>query len=118
MDASHDERHSRLCALRDETREAIRSLEARDGPVELDQTVQGRVSRIDAITQQQMALASKARLQLQLARIDAALGRIKDGSYGDCSRCEEPIEPRRLQADPAAVMCMPCLTEMEKSGCA
>jgi DnaK suppressor protein len=115
MDDAQGDLRVRLGALRQETEEAIRSLEARDGPVELDQTVQGRVSRIDAITQQQMARASKARLQLQLARIDAALGRVEDASYGYCNRCEEPIEPRRLQADPAAVMCMPCLTELERS---
>jgi DnaK suppressor protein len=86
MDAAHDDLRERLEALRREAEEAIESLVARDGPVELDQTVQGRVSRIDAITQQEMARASKLRLQQQVLRIDAALARMADGSYGLCSR--------------------------------
>jgi DnaK suppressor protein len=103
---------SALQARRLASLEALRSLDERAQPVELDQTVQGRVSRIDAITQQQMARASKARLKLGLERIDAALARDAQGRYGLCCRCHEPIEPRRLQADPGAPHCMDCLQEL------
>jgi DnaK suppressor protein len=103
---------ARMTQRRAETEEIIRSLEERERPVELDQTLQGRVSRIDAITQQQMARASKGHLKTELERIDAALARAARGRYGICCRCELPIEPARLLADPTAAFCIDCLDEI------
>lgn len=78
------------------------------GAVELDQTSVGRVSRIDAIQQQQMALASDRQRAEELVRIDAALQRIADGDYGCCIVCEEPIAPKRLEFDPSILTCIAC----------
>ena len=77
-------------------------------PVELDQPAMGRVSRIDAIQQQQMALASERKRREELVRIDAALQRIADGSYGECLMCEEPIAEKRLEFDPSIATCIDC----------
>ena len=44
----------------------------------------------------------------ELADIDEALMRIEQGNYGDCLECGEPINPRRLEADPAARLCIDC----------
>src|SRR3546814_1449308 len=52
-------------------------------PVELDQTSVGRVSRMDAMQGQAMALAVQQRRAQSLRRIDAALARIDSGDYGD-----------------------------------
>ena len=52
------------------------------------------------------ALVSQA--QEHLARIDAALARLEDGSYGVCSGCGQPIGPGRLAARPASVTCVRC----------
>jgi DnaK suppressor protein len=41
-----------------------------------------------------------------LAEIDAALGRIADGTYGTCSVCGRQIEPERLEAVPYASLCI------------
>lgn len=46
--------------------------------------------------------------------IKAALGRIQNGEYGECDRCGEPIEPRRLQALPWAANCVACQQEVEE----
>ena len=78
--------------------------------VELDQTSVGRVSRIDAIQQQQMALASERQRKEELVRIAAALQRIADGSYGECLVCEEPIAEKRLEFDPSIATCVECAT--------
>jgi DnaK suppressor protein len=43
-----------------------------------------------------------------LREIDAALGRIEDGTYGVCEDCECDINPRRLQAIPWARYCVAC----------
>jgi DnaK suppressor protein len=43
-----------------------------------------------------------------LASIDAALGRIEDGSYGLCERCGSAIASERLEALPYATKCIEC----------
>jgi DnaK suppressor protein len=99
---------ARLLAQRDALL-ATRSTRAEAGKaVELDQTRTGRLSRMDALQGQAMALASQQRAELQLRRIEAALRRMDEGTYGDCAQCDEPIDPRRLQADPATPLCVRC----------
>ncbi|HEX9031583.1 MAG TPA: TraR/DksA C4-type zinc finger protein [Streptosporangiaceae bacterium] len=44
----------------------------------------------------------------RLAEIDAALGRLDDGSYGSCQRCGEAIGAERLAARPSAATCVRC----------
>ncbi|HQT75303.1 MAG TPA: TraR/DksA C4-type zinc finger protein [Acidiphilium sp.] len=77
-------------------------------PVELDQTSVGRLSRIDAMQAQSMALATERRRAIEQARIDQALARLAAGTYGICVECDEPIEPRRLTLDPAIAVCLAC----------
>ena len=48
-----------------------------------------------------------------LARIDAALRRLKDGEYGDCHECGSPITKQRLQALPFALRCKECEEQRE-----
>lgn len=43
-----------------------------------------------------------------LTEIDAALGRIEDGSYGTCTRCGGEIPLLRLEAYPRASLCIDC----------
>ena len=41
-----------------------------------------------------------------LAKIDRALARIDDGSYGTCERCGKPIEKARIKALPYVDLCI------------
>ena len=77
-------------------------------PVELDQQVQGRLSRMDALPGQAMAQASNERRKLEIAQIDAALGRMDDGDYGYCVECGDEIAPKRLELNPAIARCLEC----------
>jgi len=77
-------------------------------PVELDQASVGRLSRLDAIQQQAMALASRRNLQTRLSRCLMALGAVDREEYGMCRSCEEPIGYRRLSAYPEAPLCITC----------
>jgi RNA polymerase-binding transcription factor DksA len=43
-----------------------------------------------------------------LAEVDAALSRLDAGTYAVCERCGEPIGPERLEALPAARLCIRC----------
>ncbi len=41
-----------------------------------------------------------------LVEIEAALGRIEDGTYGICANCGKPIGTERLEAVPYATLCI------------
>jgi DnaK suppressor protein len=67
---------------------------------------------VDALQQQQMARAQRGRDEATLKLVTAALGRLRAGTYGTCSKCEEPIGYERLRARPEVPLCLPCRTEM------
>ena len=48
-----------------------------------------------------------------LREIDQALGRLDDGSYGVCERCDQGIAPARLRAHPIARLCRSCQARRE-----
>ena len=77
-------------------------------PVELDQTTQGRLSRMDALQVQEMALEQERRRGIEIQRIEAALLRIGSGAFGYCMSCGDDIEPNRLANDPAVPLCLTC----------
>lgn len=77
-------------------------------PVTLDQQSVGRLSRMDALQMQAMALETERRRQTRLRRIEAALERLEEGEFGDCVACGEPIAPKRLEFDPTTPRCVSC----------
>ena len=89
--------------------ESVRAAQQSE-PVQLDQQSVGRVSRIDAIQQQQMALARSTQLKQSLQQLQAALLALQSdqGDYGLCSQCDQPIPLGRLQINPAATRCVRC----------
>jgi RNA polymerase-binding transcription factor DksA len=46
--------------------------------------------------------------QQEIARIRAALKRLRDGTYGECARCGDPISPERLDVLPDTPLCQTC----------
>ena len=78
-------------------------------PVELDQARVGRLTRMDAMQGQQMALEASRRHQQQLLKIEGSLLRIESGDYGHCYICGEEIDIRRLLVDPTNTRCMVCV---------
>lgn len=77
-------------------------------PVELDQQSVGRLSRIDAMQQQQMALAAGRKRETHIVRIRNALDRMDKAEFGICVECGEDIPEKRLEADPAVHLCVAC----------
>ena len=60
--------------------------------------------RASAETDRALELRARDRHRKLLAKIDAAIERTKDGSYGYCEETGEPISLRRLEARPIATM--------------
>lgn len=77
-------------------------------PVTLDQQSVGRLSRMDTMRAQAMAQATERRRHQRIQQVEAALTRIGAGEYGFCLSCGDAIETRRLEADPAAPLCLSC----------
>jgi DnaK suppressor protein len=84
------------------TREGVR-------PVDVGQPI-GRLSRLDAMQQQQMAQASRSFLEIRLQQVQAAL---RNEEYGICKECEEPIGFPRLKARPETPFCRSCQGHLE-----
>ncbi len=97
----------RLEGLRDELDALLASTAERARPVDLEQPI-GRISRVDALQQQSMLAANRAAASQRRQRVAAALRRIAQDEYGECVRCGESIDPRRLAAQPEAPLCVPC----------
>ena len=91
--------------LMSEVQGRIRDVRA-EGGKEREVLDQGESSEVDIQEDIELAL-----IQLKsetLNKIDAALRRLEDGSYGDCFECGEEISPARLRALPFAVRCKEC----------
>tara|TARA_B100001115_G_C15722543_1_gene351426 strand:+ start:179 stop:559 length:381 start_codon:yes stop_codon:yes gene_type:complete len=95
-----------LLGMRKELRDMLENVRENTAPVELDQTQQGRLSRMDAMQQQAMADETQRRRHVRLVQIDAALARLDDGEYGYCVTCGEEINADRLALDPAIALCL------------
>lgn len=59
-------------------------------------------------------LALEKRVRDQLADIEHALSKFKEGTYGLCDICGQPIDPARLEALPQANLCMSCKASQAK----
>jgi DnaK suppressor protein len=55
-------------------------------------------------TERAIELRTRDRERKLISKIDAALMRIEDGSYGYCEETDEPISLRRLDARPIATL--------------
>lgn len=62
----------------------------------------------------QLGLVSKE--QEILYKVDEALQRIENGTYGKCESCGEPVKESRLKAVPFAKLCVPCQEKEEAVG--
>ncbi|MFL5236505.1 MAG: RNA polymerase-binding protein DksA [Rhizomicrobium sp.] len=81
-----------------ETRETIQNLQAETTPhADL-------ADRASSEAERQLELRTRDRQRKLIAKIDAALRRIEDGSYGFCDETGEPISLKRLDARPIATL--------------
>ena len=98
---------NRLETLAKEINEDLNASKDSAGIVKLDTSI-GRLSRMDAMQNQQMALEMRRRQENQLLRIKNAFKRMDQGRYGLCGKCKHPIAEERLEVSPDTVMCVQC----------
>lgn len=67
------------------------------------------------MSNQMLELRSKDRVRKLIHKIDKALARIDDGTYGYCEETGEPIGVKRLEARPIATLCISAQEQHEKN---
>ena len=93
----------------------LEELEARAGHVHSAATEPVSADSEEAATERQDddALAGEeALIARERSAVTAAIARIDAGEWGDCTRCGNAIDPRRLAAQPEAALCIACATEL------
>jgi len=76
-----------------------------------------RYDEIDQATtdvEQSMRMRLCNREILYLKKVDDALVRIEEGTFGECDDCGEDIELKRLEARPTATLCVGCKEDQER----
>ncbi len=56
----------------------------------------------------------RGREKFLLTKLDLALKKIEEGSFGVCEICEEPIGKKRLEARPETSLCIKCKEDQER----
>ena len=102
-----------LEALQEELSQLVQLSAEGAKPVELDTPI-GRLSRMDAMQNQQIAKSNREAHKRRLQLVRAALADIEREDYGLCKRCDEPIGFPRLQAKPESRFCLACQSSSER----
>ena len=81
-------------------------LDANDLPDEMDLAASEYI--------QSFEFRLRGREKSLLSKLDLALKKIEDGSFGICEICEEPIGKKRLEARPETSLCIKCKEDQER----
>lgn len=76
-----------------------------------------RMDEVDQASSEYMQAFSfrlRGRERFLMEKIEHAIRKIEEGTYGTCEECEEPISLKRLQARPEAQLCIQCKEAQEK----
>ena len=66
------------------------------------------------LVEREKVMALMYGLERKLESIEYALRQAREGRYGICERCGEPIDPARLEAVPEATLCVGCKSIVER----
>lgn len=105
LEQRRDELHARVAALaKPQERGAAQGFGKRIGD--------GTVEAISRLTD----IGVGRSMEEGLARVERALAKLDEGSYGLCDACGEQIAPARLSAMPDGVLCIACASGQRTRG--
>ena len=64
--------------------------------------------------EREVSFATRSLLVERANRLAEALDRLREGEYGTCDECGEPIAPARLKAMPEVTTCVRCQDKLER----
>ncbi|MBL7019323.1 MAG: TraR/DksA C4-type zinc finger protein [Nitrospinaceae bacterium] len=85
----------------------VDSFTATSKPVAPDNAI-GRLTRMEAISSQNISEASLNSSRAKLAKLEKALGKVDLPDFGLCARCANPIPQGRIMLMPENVLCVSC----------
>jgi len=98
----------RLDALLGEARATMNEL------IEGEEPFADPADRATAESDRAFQLRIRDRERKLIAKIQEALDRIEEGTYGICETCGDEIDERRLRARPVTTQCIDCKSEAEQ----
>ena len=69
----------------------------------------GRLTRLEAISSQNISEASLNSAQAELVNLEKALSKLKMLDFGVCARCQKAIPEGRIMLMPESILCVSCL---------
>ncbi|HSB14486.1 MAG TPA: TraR/DksA family transcriptional regulator [Bryobacteraceae bacterium] len=66
------------------------------------------LDEVQHAAERELAIRNLDRESHMLRNVKLALRRIADGTFGTCLNCEEPINPKRVEAVPWSAFCIRC----------
>lgn len=87
-------------------KEPVYAIEVEDLPDEVDLA--------SSESDQSMSIRLRGRERTLIRKIDKALTKIQEGTYGICEKCGDDITVRRLEARPVTDLCIRCKEEQER----
>jgi len=100
-----------LDPIKQRLEERLEKLRRRTSKIEADLRKPGDADWQEQATQRENDEVLEQLDATELAEMDQirhAIDRIDAGSYGQCERCEEAIDPKRLEAVPVTGVCIAC----------
>ena len=111
--------------LDQELKQAVQRLRQVGGAAALEEVTRalgegnGFADEMDVIAaneRREIEFATRELLVERVRKLSTAIERLKDGEYGTCSECDEPIAPARLRAMPEVETCVRCQDRIERFG--
>jgi len=90
-------------------------LEELQGAVGDNSPFADEVDLIQVNESREMSLATRSMLVERANKLSEALERLREGEYGTCQECGEPIAPARLRVMPEVTTCVRCQDRLERS---
>jgi RNA polymerase-binding transcription factor DksA len=90
-------------------------LSNRDG-LAMNDTVADALEHVEDLQLRELASELLRMADREMVEVQAAIQRVKDGTYGVCEECGDPISAARLKAKMYALMCRDCQEELEMFG--
>jgi DnaK suppressor protein len=85
-----------------------------EGMSDEDETFPDPNDRATLESDRNFVLRIRDRERKLITKIDKALARLEDGTFGVCEECGEKISEKRLKARPVTTLCIECKEEQEK----
>ena len=102
-----EEKRAAIIKNAEQTLDQDMTLDANDLPDEMDLASSEYL--------QSFTFRLRGREKTFLTKIDKALAKIEDGSFGTCESCGEEISAKRLEARPETTLCIRCKEDQERA---